>query len=388
MNNKYKIKPRLFKNKGPDYARDVIDLPEHGMDCYEGYNPYSFPPECLTALKNFDPERLGQYPHSTSFYDAIIDYWSELSGINLRNIFITDGSINALYCIINIFDFQNTVVLGMAPQFSGFYAYAEMMGIDYDLYGLKQDNNFRFDVDEFFTKAFLSNRSYDIIYIDNPNNPTGQCISIDDIEKIIKEANIHDIAVIIDEAYGDYMPKNNSAIQLCDKYQNLIVVRSVSKGFGLAGIRAGYIIASGELIQYIKDMANPYMVGELSRVLAAEALKHDDYLKVCMTDFAGMKKEIETVLASCDDKEKACRGGLHMAETLDTNVLLTLYHDDRNIDLMREFYKRGILVVDGCSFRGLEKNAVRLSLPKKENFSRLLNAIKDISTLLNVRTRE
>jgi histidinol-phosphate aminotransferase len=204
--------------------------------------------------------------------------------------------------------------------------------------------------------------------------------------------------VIIDEAYGDFMPKENSAVQLFSKYPNLAVVKTLSKAFGLAGLRAGYVIAHKDLIGYMRKMVNPYMVSELAREVAAEALKHPEFLEKCREDFAGMKAEIRDTLnppvikvykkGEGDDAETyekrmpgPASGRLHMAETLDTNSLLLLYHDDKDIKLAEEFLKRGVLVIDGYDFKGLDSTSARVRLPKKEEFPKLLEAIKEINAL-------
>lgn len=385
-----KIKKQLLERELISYASDHIDLPEGGIDCGEGCNPYGFPPECEEAFRNFEPGRMGPYPHSQALYDAIIEYWKKECFIEKDNIILADGSISALYIINNMFDTHNAVVLGISPQFTDYYMHAEMIGIKYARYQLKKEHNYKFDTYEFlamhniagdFAHASLPAREYNFIYIDNPNNPTGQCIDIGDIERIVKGAQKKNITVIIDEAYGDFMPKKNSAIRLCEKYRNLVVVRTMSKGFGLAGLRAGYIIACKELVSCMKKMLNPYMVSELAREVSAEALKHDGFVKDCGREFRTMKKKIRKELG-CTDKDPAgSRGRLHMAETLDTNSLLLLYHDDPSINLCREFYDRKVLAVDGYDFNGLDSSAVRIRLPIKDEFPVLLKAIRAINKL-------
>ena len=403
MNEKLKIKKQLLENEKISYATDTIELPKGGIDCSEGCNPYGFPPECAKAVKNFDVSRLGPYPHSQALYNAIIEYWKDQCFVERENILITDGSISALYVINNMFDTHDSVVLGISPQFTDYYMHAEMLGIDYAPYQLKKKHNYKFDRYEFMEMHYIANtyagaalpgKTYNFIYVDNPNNPTGQCIDIEDIEKIIKGALKKNITVIIDEAYGDFMPKENSAVQLCEKYPNLVVVRTLSKGYGLAGLRVGYIIACKELIHCMNKMVNPYMVGELSREVAAEALKHEDFIEKCKGDFAEMKAEIrETLNPSIIRKRKKGdeeiiikipgpdSGRLHMAETLDTNSLLLLYHDDKNINLRDEFFKRGVLVIDGYDFKGLDSTAARVRLPKKDEFPKLIKAIAEINKL-------
>ena len=390
QNRNLKIKKQLLEQEKISYATDHIDLPKGGIDCSEGCNPYGFPPECAKVLKEFDASRLGPYPHSQALYDAISEYWWAQCNIERENILITDGSINALYIINNIFDTHNAVVLGVSPQFTDYYMHAEMIGIEYAPYQLKKENNFRFDTYEFMAMHYIADtyvsaspadKSYNFIYIDNPNNPTGQCIDVKDIEKIVSNAARLGITVIIDEAYGDFMPKSNSAVQLCAKYPNLVVVRTMSKGFGLAGMRVGYIIACKDLIHCMNKMVNPYMVGELTREIAAEALKHDVFIDKSKEAFRSMKKQIRSELGCSREHPEGAAGRLHMAETLDTNSLFLLYHDNEKIDLKKEFYDRGVLVIDGYDFKGLDSSAARVRLPKEDEFPKLLEAIKEISAL-------
>ena len=388
-NRKLKIKKKLLESEKISYAMDHIELPEDGVDCSEGCNPYGFPPECADVVKNFDTSRLGPYPHSQALYEAIREYWKDEVDIEKENLILTDGSISALYIVNNIFDTHDAIALGLSPQFTDYYMHAEMIGIEYVPYQLSKSRNYKFDLNEFLHMHYgpenmgeglqPTEKTYNFIYIDNPNNPTGQCIPIEDIERITDEARDYNITVIIDEAYGDFMEKSNSAVRLLDKYDNLVVVRTMSKGFGLAGMRAGYIIGCKALIHCMNKMVNPYMVGELTREVAAEALKHDDFIEKSKADFAEMKRQIREVLGCTEECPEGNTGKLHMAETLDTNSLMLLYHDDADIELKKEFWNRGVLVIDGNDFKGLDSSSVRVRLPIIEEFPKLLDAIKAIN---------
>ncbi|MCQ2563914.1 MAG: histidinol-phosphate aminotransferase family protein [Mogibacterium sp.] len=388
--SRLKIKRQLLEQEKISYAMDHVELPEGGIDCSEGCNPYGFPPECADALRNFDPAGIGPYPHSQALYEAIHDFWSDQIDVERGNILLTDGSMSALYIVNNIFDTHNAVVLGVSPQFTDYYMHAEMIGIEYAPYQLDKSRNYKFDIEEFLHMHYeeagsgevllpTTGKSYNFIYIDNPNNPTGQCIDVKDIERIVAEAVRYDITVIIDEAYGDFMPKENSAVQLFAKYPNLAVVRTMSKGFGLAGMRVGYIIAHKNLISCMNKMTNPYMVGELSREVAAAAVRSEGFVDRCREDFRVMKAEIRKTLG-CDEKSPAgSSGNLHMAETLETNSICLLYHDNRDVNLKEEFFKRGVLVIDGYDFKGLDSSAARVRMPVLEDFPKLLKAIEEIN---------
>lgn len=390
--SKLKIKKQLLEQEKVSYAMDHVVLPDGGIDCSEGCNPYGFPPECAEVLKNFDPAGMGPYPHSQALYDAIHDYWADQIDVERDNILLTDGSMSALYIVNNIFDTHNAAVLGVSPQFTDYYMHAEMIGIRYAPYQLDRAANYKFSTDDFINMHYRNTRadevmipetdsSYNFIYIDNPNNPTGQCVDISDIERIVAEAVKSDITVIIDEAYGDFMPKENSAVQLFTRYPNLAVVRTMSKGFGLAGMRVGYIVAHKNLISYMNKMTNPYMVGELSREIAAAALRYTDFVEQCKADFSIMKNEIKKVLGCSEECPAGSCGSLHIAETLDTSSICLLYHDNSNVNLKEEFFRRGVLVIDGYDFKGLDSSSARVRMPKLEEFPVLLEAIKEISKI-------
>lgn len=271
LKKELKISPSLREQEKISYASDVINVPEGGIDCNEGCNPYGFPPALEEAMADFDIKRFGPYPHSHAIYDGLREYWKGYSDIEPENVLLADGSISALYVIFGLFQAPGAVVLGNAPTFSDAEMAARMLGMEWRAVALNPDRNYRFDPD-----AFVEQITDDVtmIYIDNPNNPTGQVINLYAIEKILDRALEVGAGVVIDEAYGDFMPNQNSAMTLTEEYPNLIMVRTMSKAFGLAGLRVGYIIAGKPIIRYMKKLRDPYMVSEFAREMAGKALMY------------------------------------------------------------------------------------------------------------------
>ena len=173
---KFKIKKQLTEIKKLSYAMETVKLPEGGIDCGEGCNPYGFYPGCAEVLKKFDTSHLNQYPHSNALYDAIIECWRDKIILERDNILLTDGSINALYIINSILDEKNTALLGISPQFTNYCTHVEMLGIEYVPYRLRKENNYKCVSDEFmgmygkdsrFTEDSAPHRVCGFIYIDN-----------------------------------------------------------------------------------------------------------------------------------------------------------------------------------------------------------------------------
>lgn len=361
------ISPTLLQEEKISYASEEIHVPEGGIDCNEGCNPYGFPPALEEAMADFDIKRFGPYPHSHAIYDGLREYWKGYSDIEPENILLADGSISALYVIFGIFNAPGAVVLGNAPTFSDAEMAAKMLGMEWRSVFMGPERNYRFDPDAFIEKI---TEDVTMIYIDNPNNPTGQVINVYAIEKILDRALEVGAAVVIDEAYGDFMPNQNSAMQLTEEYPNLIMVRTMSKAFGLAGLRVGYIISVKPIIRYMKKLRDPYMVSEFAREMAGKALMHPYHFWNNLLDFAKMKREIREVLKQ--------PGHLRMAETDDMVSILVLYHDDTAMDLQKEFWNNKVLCVSGADFHGLTQNFVRIRLPRMDEFQILLDAVKAI----------
>ena len=362
---KLKIRKELCEMEKNSYASDQIVLPEGGIDCSEGCNPYGYPEGILQVARAFKSERFAPYPHSMAAYNGICAYWKSQCFLKRDNIMLTDGSISVIYIINNIFNVKGAKVLGIAPQFTDFGANIRLLGMEYVSVPLRRENNFQIDIEELLDKI---TGDLSLLYIDNPNNPTGQVVDSKDIERILKKAEDCGVCVIVDEAYGDFMPKDNSAVKFLASYENLIVIRTLSKGFGLAGLRVGYILAAENLIRCMYKMTNPYQVGEISRELAGAALTVENHIADHMENFARQKRELRENLG----------GELRMAETCDTVSICLIYHQDSKVDLHRRFIEEGVLTVPGAEFDELNSSYVRVRMPMEKDFPVLLKAVKKI----------
>lgn len=159
----------------------------------------------------------------------------------------------------------------------------------YKYYSLEEKNNYKFILTDFMEKM---NDSYKIIEIENPNNPTGQIIDIADIEEIVRKGKQYNSIVIVDEAYGDYMSKSNSSIKLVKKYDNVIVLRSASKFYGLPNHRIGYMFASKKLIDIYNEIAIPSQFSDLSASIFTKILKNYQKLEYTKSKVIEVKEKI------------------------------------------------------------------------------------------------
>lgn len=117
--------------------------------------------------------------------DRIVEYWGPTADISTKNIFLSNGSINSLYTISNIFLSENPKVLGVKPQFSEFVTNLKALGYEYEGITLNRENNYELNVDSLID---MISKEHSLIYLDNPNNPIGQFLSVEQIERIVKRA--------------------------------------------------------------------------------------------------------------------------------------------------------------------------------------------------------
>lgn len=345
------------------YVRDSWNiLKENGyeaenvLNCSLGVNPYGSSPMAIEAVKKIDWDMLSEYPHPNykDLRESISRYWDDISGFKESEIFLGTGSIGILDTLTKLLIEKGSKILGYSPQFNEFENLSKIIGSEYVYMKLDEDESFKFSTEKFIK---LIDDSYDVIYIDNPNNPTGQVIKLDDIEKIIKEAERYNIPVIVDEAYGEFMDKSNSAIGLADNYSNVIIVRSFSKGYGLANIRLGYIIINKSLKKYYK-MINipPFVFADMFADIVTETLEDKEFLKAS-------KKKIK------ENKAKFIKFASkdYIVSATHLEVPIITVGTKKEVDFYSELLKVGILPTAGADFRNLNERFVRLRIPRDVN---------------------
>jgi len=337
------------------------------MDCALGTNPFGH----TKLLDAAGPELLKNihlypdYPY-VELKDEIIRNWSEVASLSHKNIHISNGSITILERINRVFMDPGSKALGCCPQFTDYSCDVKAMGGVFDYVLLKEANNYKYDVNEIINAI---KPEYKIIYLDNPNNPTGQVLPIEDIRLILKEAAKLDICVIIDEAYADFISREESAISLIGEFDNLIVTRSFSKGLGLAGMRLGYLVAGEEFCKYYSKANSPFPISNMAAAMAKIAISDRGFIEESIKKITEYKK---TIIGSLTK--------IKVAETDERVPIMLLICDDPKVNLFNLFYKNKVATEKGADFTGLSTNSIRFKVPK--DCARVMGLIKEIEKSL------
>ena len=228
-------------------------------------SPFPPPPEVIAAINCAEVEKLRLYSDPDCKY--LRQALAEQYGVKAENIIVGNGSDEILSFVFMAYCDSETKV--SYPDISyGFYpVYAELNGLVANPLPLRAD--FSVDVRQYCGVGTT-------VVLANPNAPTGLCLSVKDIEQIVRTNPDH--VVVIDEAYIDF--GGESAVLLTKEYMNLLVVQTFSKSRSLAGARLGYAIGNAALIDDLNRLrcsTNPYNINRLSLIAGQAAIDNQDY---------------------------------------------------------------------------------------------------------------
>jgi histidinol-phosphate aminotransferase len=222
--------------------------------------------------KSIDKKFLWSYPEAASLYNKL----SKLDEISVNNLILTYGSDGGIKSTFELLINPGDKVLITNPTFAMYEIYCKIYGakihkIEYDFNEngpLILFEDLCSDIKKLKPKLFC---------LPNPDSPTGSVFSNDEIIKLIDLCYNESVVLLIDEAYYPYYDNTFSSFTL--KYTNLIITRTFSKAWGLAGLRLGYIIAHTELIRYLNKIKPMYEIGSYSIAFIEKALDYYDDMK-------------------------------------------------------------------------------------------------------------
>ncbi len=226
------------------------------------------------------------YPDSDS--TLLREKMSLYYGCNAENIMVGNGSSEIINTVINAYCEKGDKVMSFVPTFSMYKTYCDLCSAEF--IGVDSEDNFSQNIDKLIEEGKLRNPK--IVILCNPNNPTGYVTPVEDVVKLLD--SVKNSLVILDEAYADF--SETSAVNLINEYENLIVMRTMSKAFGLAGLRIGCLIANEKTVKYIWKVKLPYNINILSQYAAEKALENSDMVKDYILSVKMRREELSSEL--------------------------------------------------------------------------------------------
>jgi histidinol-phosphate aminotransferase len=229
------------------------------------------------------------------------------------------------------------------------------------------DDEDRHDLDAIATEVTVATR---LVLVCNPNNPTSTALGLDEIDAFMKRIPGH-VAVILDEAYCEYsltLGDTYASVEMLRKYPNLVLLRTFSKVYGLAALRAGYALCGAEDFRVAVDQVRqPFYLNAAAQAAAVEALKHQDEVE---------RRVAETIAARLELVDRVRSLGLWVAESDANFIWLHLPESVAEADVVSGLRDRGVLVRAGAAL-GRDRS-LRVTLGTDAENERFADALAQV----------
>jgi histidinol-phosphate aminotransferase len=311
----------------------------------------------LDANENPFENGVNRYPDP--YQNTVKERLAKIKGISVRNILLGNGSDEVLDLIYRVFcEPLVDNIISSPPTYGMYKVLAGINNVENRLAPLNA--SFNLDVDAIISKVDANSK---LIFVCSPNNPSGNSLDDNEIERLLKET---ECIVVIDEAYIDFTNKKSWLSRL-DEFPNLIVCQTLSKAWGMAGIRLGICYASEYIIGVLNKIKPPYNINQLTQDRALEVLENEKLFS----------KNLNVILSEKESLEKAMLV-LPMVKRIipsDANFFLAEFEDSKYVFdalmakeiIVRDRSKE--LHCDGC---------LRITVGAPEENKKLIEALKEL----------
>lgn len=306
-------------------------------------------------MKEIEREGLNLYPDPTA--DELRELLSEYTGFPVENMLCGNGSDELIKMIVEVFLEPGDKVVVHTPTFSEYMLATDVAGGD--VIEVPSDANFDVDVDAMI-EAVNKNKAK-IVFLCMPNNPTGNPFKRSDILKVLEET---EAIVVSDEAYYEFY--GVSVADEAVKNDRLVVFRTMSKAFGLAGLRVGYAIGTPFMMDLLGRVKMPYNLNSFSQAVARVALKKSERVQGIINELISERERMYEVLKDLPD-----------LEIIPSKANFLLYRSLKYTELVEAFEANGIGIRAFGNKAALE-NCFRINIGVKEANDEIISIFKDV----------
>jgi len=313
----------------------------------------NLPAKLFNKLKinSFD---ITAYPETGLIYKLL----SRKLRIDFNQILLIPGSEFGIRINFEYFcNGKNKKIIALTPTFGMVDAYSKLYGVK------KIDISYDKNLNINFKKLYANiKKNVSLIIIANPNSPTGTIIEKKDLLKIIRKANNLDIPILIDEAYNGFY--NFSYIKYIKRFKNLLILRTFSKSFGLAGLRAGYIVSNKNIAKEIYKYKPMYEINSIACKIIEIFLKNPTFEKEYIASTTEGRKYFQKELT---------RNKIQYLESYGNFIHINLKNKKNLIE--KKLRQQKILTRKGPGVKGFEK-FLRITLGPKKEMKKVINVLK------------
>lgn len=320
-------------------------------------NPYGPPPSVIKAIER-ESKNINRYPDADCYY--LREALSRKLGIPREQLIFGNGSDEIILLAVRAFVNEGDEVIIAHPSFLIYGIAAQIAGA-----GIKSIplDNFHYNLDAM--KRAVTKKTK-IIFLGNPDNPAGTYLSKKDVDAFLKRLR-RDILVFFDEAYYEYVSARDyvDSLALLKAHKNIIITRTFSKMYGLAGLRIGYGIANEELIDLLNRIREPFNVNSVAQAAALACLKEKNYYSNL---FIKINEQREFLY------KEFKRAGVEFVESCTNFILIRL--NKNSTEIFKQLLNNGIIVRDmaGWGMRGF----IRITIGTEQENKKLIRVLKNL----------
>lgn len=298
---------------------------------------------------------LNWYPelNSRSLLLALSDY----ANVRPDQLLVTNGSDDALHLICATFLDEGDEVVVPVPTYNHFVVFAQSKGADIKF--VSTEALFESNIQE--VRRAMTERTR-LLYLVSPNNPTGVVAGREDVEALCRD--FPQTLIVLDEAYFEF--SQVSGIDLVQHYPNLIVTRTFSKAFGLAGLRVGYLASHPDILDQLSRLYNPKSVNTLAQIGALAALSDIEYLNAYLKEVRAAKELLREFFSH--------RSGVE-AWITSANFVVMRVSDVG--ETLRQLESLGVYVRDRSGYPGME-GCIRMTVGTIDQTQRLIDRLSKV----------
>lgn len=361
----------LYKHGGNIYDNNILNSV---IDFSVNLNPQGVPQGVIRAIKE-SINRIDTYPepHAQALSNEISIY----NKINQNYITVGNGASELIVAICN--SLRPKRAMTFAPSFYGYEHGVRACGGELEFVELRDEELFGESVAQYerLLEEIQQNSGVELVFLTNPNNPTGSLIPMKMLEKIIQLCRQNEIIVVLDECFIEFTEGANSLIGEIEKYNNLIILRAFTKIYSIPGVRLGYCLSSnGEINQAIRRQLPEWNVSVIAQNAGRAALLESEYVSRTVELLA---KERAFLLKGL--KESA--GEAIVLSPGASNFIFFKLEPKKNgvknkINLYEEMLKMGILIRDCSNYRGLCEGFYRIAIKDHESNEIFMDKFKKV----------
>ncbi|MCT4562985.1 MAG: threonine-phosphate decarboxylase CobD [Maledivibacter sp.] len=333
------------------------------IDFSANINPLGIPNKLKAAIAS-NIEMLGNYPDPD--YKDLVTAIAGYNNINEDFVIPGNGATEIIFKIVEAVKPKKSLLL--APTFLEYERALKRVESEVHYYSLNENNEFNIDKNELLQKL---DYDIDFLVLCNPNNPTGQIIGRDILKEILIKCKSRSINLMLDEAFIEFVDdeENSSLIDLLNDFDNLFIIRALTKFFAIPGLRIGYgLISNKGIKERIISRKEPWTINGFAAICGEVLLGDKEYISRSKEYFVSQRKRMHGKLKELE--------GIRVFEPRANYIFFRLL--DENIALKDRLITRKILIRQCDNYINLGKAFYRVAIKDEKSNDKLIEALREV----------